>query len=73
MSDSYSALTVVFEKDMRKEDVEVLIVAISQFKGVLSVQPQASDLNTLIATQRVRNELGNKILNLVYPDISRSE
>ena len=62
MSDRYNCLIVVLEKDLKDEDAEPLIEAIKQFRGVLSVTPNVSDLTAHLAEKRVRWEIGAKLL-----------
>ena len=67
MSDTYNALTVVLEKDLSEIDVESLENAIKMFRGVLSVSCHVADIHADIAIQRTRSELGQKILDVIYP------
>lgn len=68
MTDRYNALTVVLDRDIREDDAESILAAIRMVRGVLSVTPHVSDFTTHIAEQRVRNELGTKILAILYPE-----
>jgi DICT domain-containing protein len=61
MSDRYNYLTVVLERDLKDEDAEPLIAAIKQFRGVLSVTPNVVDTAALLAEERARVELANKL------------
>jgi hypothetical protein len=64
MTDSYNALTVVLERDIRWDDAETLILAIRQLRGVLAVHPNVSgggDIDGMVAEQRVRAELRQKL------------
>lgn len=67
MTDRIHSLTVVLEKDMRDDDAQALINAITQLRGVLSVSGNISDLSDHIAQVRARRELGEKLFNVIYP------
>ncbi len=69
MTDRYHSLTVTFGEDVRDDDAEIVIEAIKMFRGVISVKGNVSDLNTHVARERVRLELGKKLLGIVYPDL----
>ena len=66
MSDRYNSLVVILEKDLKDEDAEPLMEAIKQFRGVLSVRPNVSDINSLMAEKRVRQELGEKLWRVLH-------
>jgi hypothetical protein len=66
MSDRYNYLTVILEQDLKDEDAEPLIEAIKQFRGVLSVTPNVSDMTALLAEERVRNELAGKLWRVLH-------
>jgi hypothetical protein len=68
MTDRLHTLTVVLETDMRVDDAESLISAIRQLRGVLSVTGEVSDMTAHMAQERARRELGQKIMNVIYPD-----
>ena len=61
MTDRYNALTVVLDRDMREDDAEHLINAIRMLRGVLSVNPNVSDLQDHVAIMRVKRELTQKL------------
>ena len=67
MTDNYHTLTVVLERDMRSDDAESLINAILHLRGVLTVTPEVVDSGTYMAQERARHELGQKIIEVVYP------
>lgn len=72
MTDRYNALVVTLEKDTRDDDAEFLINAIKMLKGVLSVKGNISDFEQHTAEERVRAELGQKLLDVIYPDRYKS-
>lgn len=67
MTDSYHTLTVVLERDTRTDDAEALIAAIRQMRGVLSVAGVVVSLESHMAQDRARRELGDKLLAVLYP------
>lgn len=67
MTDLYSALTVVLEHDMRTDDAENLLTAIRQLRGVLSVAGKVANIESHLAEQRARQELGEKLWRIIYP------
>lgn len=72
MSKEYSSITVVLEENVDKEQLVALMTAIQQMRGVLSVQGAPCDfLAEHIATERVRRELGAKLLDIVFPPATK--
>jgi hypothetical protein len=65
MTDRFAALTVVLEGDIRSDDAQGLIEAIKHLRGVASVDPVVSDMNTHIARTLARQELTSKLLAVV--------
>lgn len=71
MTDRYNTLTVVLEHDIREDDAEVLLSAIRQLRGVLSVTGNVADTTAHMAEERARHKLGQELLAVVYPERSR--
>lgn len=69
MSDRADALIVVLDKTMRTDDAECILKAIEQLRGVLSVSFHIGDISDHIAQQRAKDDLGRKLLAVVYPEI----
>lgn len=69
MSDRIKVLTVVLEQDLREEEIQPLIAAIKQLRNVIEVSAEVADPNLYVATTRVRRELGQKLLKIVFPDV----
>jgi nitrate reductase NapAB chaperone NapD len=67
MTDRFHTLTVVLESDTRTDDAEALITAIEQMRGVLKVSGVVSDMDSHMAQERVRRELGEKLWAVLYP------
>ncbi|NIT79722.1 MAG: hypothetical protein GWN58_33745 [Anaerolineae bacterium] len=72
MTDRYHTLTVVLERDTREDDAEHLINAIRMMRGVRSVTGEVANMETHMAEERARHELGQKILDVLYPDRRKS-
>ncbi len=68
MTDRINALCVVLAHDIRTDDVEPLVQAIGHLRGVLSVTPNVSDYAAHVGEERARQEIRQKILDVVYPD-----
>lgn len=68
MTDRFQALTVVLEDDVRSDDAEALISAISQLRGVLNVTGNVADLGSHVAQIRARQELTQKLLAALRPE-----
>ena len=67
MTNRYNALTVVLEKDIRDDDAEALLSAIRQLRGVLSVSGNVADMDSHLAQERARHDLGEKLWCVLYP------
>ncbi len=67
MTDRINALTVVLENDIRSDDVELLMTAINMIKGVLRVDKNVTDINSYVANERARMELGSKLWDVLHP------
>jgi hypothetical protein len=73
MTARYNALVVVLEKDMREDDAEGLIEAIKRMRGVLSVKGQVTTIDSHVAEDRARHDLGSKILAVIHPNLAKSD
>jgi len=65
MTDRYHTLTVVLEQDTRTDDVDALIAAIGQMRGVLKVSGVVSDTGTHMAQVRAKHDLREKLRDLL--------
>jgi len=68
MTDRYSTLTVALEKDIREDDAQALIDAIRMLRGVADVAGNVYDSAQWLAETRVRRDLGERVLAVVYPN-----
>ena len=67
MTDRFHSLTVVLERDIREDDAEALMGAIKTLRGVLSVRGEVADMTSVMAEDRARRELGQRLIEIVYP------
>jgi len=67
MTNRFNVLTVALERDIREDDAEGLMDAISRLKGVISVSGNVSDITAWLSEERARKDLGDKIWNVIYP------
>jgi len=68
MTERVHALTVVFEEDLREDDVQELRLAILKFRGVLSVECHVVDIGAHVARERARREFGRQLLKILSPE-----
>lgn len=61
MTDRTSSLVVILEKETRVDDVEKLMDAIGQLRGVLSVKLNVSDYTHIAAREQVRREISDAL------------
>jgi hypothetical protein len=71
MTDRYHTLTVVLEANMRDDDAEHLMAAIRCMKRVLSVHGVVANYESIMAEDRAKRELGEKLWNVIYPERKR--
>lgn len=67
MTDRVHSLTVVLKEDTRVDDVESISNAIRMVRGVISVEGNVADSTSYMAEERARQELGRKLLDVVFP------
>ena len=67
MTDRYHSLTVALDRDIRDDDAEPILMAIRMIKGVLSVKPKVADMDSNMAEDRARIDLGQKLWDVIYP------
>jgi hypothetical protein len=71
MTDRFHSLTIVLEKNIREDDAEGLIQAIRHMRGVLSVTGVVANLDSHMAEDRAKHNLGQQILEIIYPKDKR--
>ncbi len=65
MTDKANALVVTLERDIREDDVQPLVDAIKQMRGVASVDLNIADMNEHVANMRVRLDLREKLFRVL--------
>jgi len=68
MTEKLKAVIVTFEKNIRVDDAEPIMKAIEHIKGVLTVKPIGANIDQDIAEDRVRLDLGRKLMAVLYPE-----
>ena len=67
MTDHYHSIAVVLEKDIRDDDVKLIIDALKMVKGVLSAKPHVSNFESYMAKERAKKEYAAKLWKVLYP------
>ncbi len=67
MTDRIYAYTVILENQIGEEDAEAITQAIQMIRGVRGVTPLVADAGLLFAEETARWELGQKLMQIVYP------
>lgn len=65
MTTRVHSVQVVLERDIREDDVEPLLNAIAQLKGVLRVVPAESTSVSIMAEERAKHELIQRLFDLI--------
>lgn len=65
MTDRIASLTVIFENDIREDDAQPIIDAISQLRGVLEVKPGKVTTDHMVARAQARGEIFARLQRLV--------
>lgn len=73
MTDRISAFIVTLDQDIREDDVEFILNAVRAIKHVQSVKPLVKSWENHVAQERVRQEIGEKLLKVIWPDWGKSE
>ena len=67
MTDRLKGCIVTFDRSIRTDDAEAILDAIRMVKGVMAVNPSVDDFGDVMARERVRRELGDKMWQVLYP------
>lgn len=65
MTDRVNMLHVALEKDIRVDDIEPLVNAIRQLRGVLNVSTEETDFTYFVAESRIRTQLMTDITDII--------
>ena len=72
MTDRIHSLTVVLSHDIREDDAQKIVEAIGMIKSVISVDTNVSDHVSYMAEQRARQEMKEKMFEILYPESYRT-
>lgn len=67
MTDMINSLLVIFEKDIREDDVEAIVDAVKMIKGVISVTKNTSSFENEIAEARALQYYREKLWDILFP------
>lgn len=73
MTDRIKGFYVALEENVREDDAEPIMNAVSQLRGVLAVEPLRVESADWVATQRVRNELVTRLFEVLKPPSPKVE
>lgn len=66
MTDRHAGYIVTLENDVREDDAEYIINALLMIKGVISVRPIVSDVELMVAKDRVDLQWREKLHQLLH-------
>ena len=66
MTDRHAGYIVTLENDIREDDAEYIINALLMVKGVISVRPIVSDVELMVAKDRVDLQWREKLHQLLH-------
>lgn len=69
MTDRVKGFTVILDKDIRIDDVEIVKQAISMIKHVAEVNPSISNLDDVINRGRIKHEFTMKLYEFIEKEI----
>lgn len=61
MTDPLKGATVVFDRDIREDDAEAVLMALRMVKDVMAVNPSMSSADDWMNQARVKNEVRDKL------------
>lgn len=70
MTDRAKGCWIAFEHDIRTDDVEPLVAAIKQLRGVAAVELSIASPDDWMCRVRAGREIRKQIMGLLYPDIT---
>jgi hypothetical protein len=73
MTDRVNGLFVTLSHDVREDDIKPLVGAICQMRGVAAVGVRVADFSDTIAQMRVRNELTQKLFDVLNPKVESKD
>lgn len=68
MTDRFHSLTVVLDQNYRKDDMEALMSAIAQLRGVANVSGIVADPTSHMAEVRAKSEIRKRLFEVFSKD-----
>jgi hypothetical protein len=65
MTDRVDSATVVFDKDIRDDDIQPLLLALGLMKHVIAVKPHIVDIHQFVADERANKRWSDKLVELL--------
>jgi hypothetical protein len=72
MTDRHGGYVVILEHNIREDDAQATMAALTQIKGVMSVEPIKADINITLAEGRAKAKLVRKLYDFVA-DFAKGE
>jgi hypothetical protein len=73
MSERYSGFVVTLKEDIGEDGCKAITNAIRLIQGVVSVESIAGGAVEQINRERIRQEIGEQLLEIVYPSLRKRE
>ena len=73
MTDRIKGFVVTLEDNVREDDAEVIANAIRILRRVLTVTPYVDTFQDQMNREKVRHELGQELMKVVYPDLKKKK
>ena len=68
MTDRLKGVVVTFDHDIRDDDAEGILQAIKCLRGVIDVTPSVRTTDDHMNRERIRRELGEKLLAVLHQE-----
>lgn len=65
MTTRHHSLQVVLEEDVREDEIQPLLSAISHMRGVLRVVPVDSSFDSVMAEARAKDEMRGRLIKIL--------
>lgn len=69
MTDRIKGFTVTLEKDIRVDDVEMIIQSIQMIRGIANVEPSISTPDDHMNRERIKYELRDKFYEFIKEEL----
>ncbi len=77
MSDRICGLSVTLEREIREDDIQPLLTAIQQMRGVAKVEMQVANSDHYFAKESAKFELRQKVVKalegILWPEFGKKE